>query len=66
MSQQIKFNRDKAHQLQKEWEARKLRGERLILKAESELKLDLDRLQEQINSFNNKADILETISASGK
>lgn len=62
--QQIKFHREKASQLKKEWEHRKTNGERRIQKLEAELKTELDRLQEQINGFNTKADILEGILTS--
>ncbi len=62
VTSQIQFIRGKIGQLQQEYDSRKLRGERLILKQESELRLELERIQDQINSFSNKVSILEGIS----
>lgn len=60
---QIKFLRDKVAQLTKEKENEKLAGERRIQKMEGELRQKLDRIQEQINGFENKAKVLEMISS---
>jgi hypothetical protein len=52
---QIKFHCDKVLHLEKEWENRKLAGEKRILKMENELRMELERLQKQIDSHRQKA-----------
>lgn len=64
-SQQIQFFKDKAACLRREWQTRKSAGERKLMKAENELKMELDRLQDQINTWENKAEVLEGLMPGG-
>jgi hypothetical protein len=55
---QIEFHLNKVSLLERELETRKSAGEKRIQKAEAELRLELDRLRDQINGHLGKVENL--------
>jgi hypothetical protein len=59
IQKQIKFHSEKITHLEKELEARTSAGTKRINKAEAELRLELDRIREQIRGHKEKIEDLK-------
>lgn len=56
------FHIDKATQLQKELDTRRNEGNKRLWKQEEELRMQLERLQNQINSHLEKAEVAKKVA----